>query len=476
MIGYLMLLISLLQVVLLGREIILENRSPGNTVTWIFILALFPVLGLILYILFGKSTHGPMFHGKHYQDNPINRWVSQQQFAIKNKELLSHREMNFDLKLLNLHLNSGFAPLTINNQAEILLNGGEKFKALFYALEKASHHIHLSYFIFNDDEIGEDVLKILSRKVTEGVAVRVILDGMGSLSISGTMMRRMKTAGIQAKWFFPIQFPYLTSKLNLRYHRKIVVVDGSIGFIGGLNIGDEYLSRDSKLGFWRDTHLKLQGEAVHAIQAVFLNDWYYVTRQQIKGEHYFPKTKISQMLPIQILASGPDSKWNSILYSFFSSITMAKESIYIETPYFIPDQSLIIALKTAALSGLDVQLIVQGIPEHKFTYLAMNSYFEELLQAGVKIFQYMKGTLHAKILIIDNHLALVGSANMDIRSFFLDFEISAFIYDPIITEELINYYDLDLKDCNKVILEEFQHRSSIEKFKESSARLLSSLL
>lgn len=476
MIWYLIFFINLLQVIFIGSVILLENRSPGKTVTWIFTLALFPVVGIILYILVGRKTQGALFFGKHIQDTYLKGWVKQQQADIKREDLISKISPNYELKLVNLHLNSGLAPLTLHNQAEILLNGGEKFQALFNALENAAHHIHLSYFIFKEDEIGEDVLKILTRKVKEGVEVRVILDGMGSLSISGRLMRRMREAGIQAEWFFPIRFPYITSKLNLRYHRKIVVVDGCIGFMGGLNIGDEYLSRDSKLGFWRDTHLKLEGEAVHSLQAIFLNDWYFVTRREVKGEGYYPDTKISQNLPIQILASGPDSKLNSILHSFFSSITLAQHCVYIETPYFIPDESLIMALKTAALSGVDVRLIVQGIPEHKLTFLAMNSYFEELIQAGVKIFKYLKGTLHAKILIIDDYLGSVGSANMDLRSFLLDFEIWAVMYDSAITQSLKENFALDIRECEEVILEELQCRSALEKFKESSARLFSPLL
>lgn len=476
MVWYCILFINLIQVLFLGRVIIMENRPPGNTMTWVFILALFPVLGFLLYLVFGRKTQGALFHDKHIKDNALKRWVSQQQSDIQNGDLISHTCTEAELKLVNLHLKSGFAPLTLHNQVEILLNGEEKFQALFNSLENATHHIHLSYFIFKDDEIGEDVLKILTRKVSEGVEVRVILDGMGSLSVSGKFMKRIRNAGIQAEWFFPIRFPFITSKLNLRYHRKIVVVDGSIGYLGGLNIGDEYLSRDSKLGFWRDTHLKLEGEAVHTLQAIFLNDWFFVNHQLVKGDCYFPVTNVSQNLPIQILASGPDSKWKSILQSFFCSITMAKHSVYIETPYFIPDQSLIMALKTAALSGLDVRILVQGIPEHKLTYLAMNSYFEELIQAGVKIFKYMKGTLHAKILIIDDCLSSVGSANMDMRSFLLDFEICAVMSDLNTAKRLKEIFEMDLKECGEVILEELQCRSAIERFKESMARLFSPLL
>ncbi|WP_242865744.1 cardiolipin synthase [Desulfosporosinus sp. HMP52] len=473
---YFLFLINLLQVFLIGRTIILENRSPGNTMTWIFILALFPGLGFILYIVFGKKTRGEIFCNKHIPDTPLKPWGRDYQSYPNSEELKPSLNTGAELRLVNLHINSGFAPITQLNQVKILLNGEEKFQELFNAIEKAVHHIHLSYYIFNDDEIGEDVLKILARKVTEGVEVRVILDGLGSISISGSFMKSMRKAGIQANWFFPLRFPYLTAKLNLRYHRKIVVVDGSIGFLGGLNIGDEYLSRDSQLGFWRDTHLKIEGEAVQALQGIFLNDWYFVTRQEINGEQYYPELRVSQNIPIQILASGPDSKWKSILHSFFSSITLAQHRVYIETPYFIPDQSLIMALKTAALSGIDVHLIVQGNPESKLTFLAMNSYFEELLQCGIKIFQYMKGTLHAKILIVDNHLALVGSANMDMRSFLLDFEVCAYIYDQSTTEQLIDHFEMDLEECQEIKLKEIQSRSFTERLKESCARVFSPLL
>ena len=469
-----LLLLSSIQVLLLGTVILLENRAPGKTVAWLCILGFLPGLGFILFVVFGRKTHGHLFPNKHIPNNRLVKTVRQQTDYYHGDML--PQPTNSHHKLISLLMNSGFAPITLHNQVEILLNGGEKFQALFNALEGANNHIHLSYFIFKDDEIGGDVLKILARKVVEGVEVRVLLDGMGSMSISGGFIRSMRQAGIQAEWFFPIRFPYITSRLNLRYHRKIVVVDGRTGFMGGLNIGDEYLSRDAKLGFWRDTHLKLEGEAVHTLQSIFLNDWYFVTHQEIQGGHYFPQTSISQVLPVQIVGDGPDSNWTSILQGLFNVITMAKHSVSIETPYFIPDESLIMALKTAALSGLDVRLIVQGIPEHKLTYLAMHSYFEELLDAGVKIFKYMKGTLHAKIFFIDNHLASVGSANMDLRSFLLDFEICAFVYDQALVERLKLDFEQDLNDSIELVLKTFQTRSVYQRFKESSARLFSPML
>lgn len=478
MVWFLMLLLAFLQVMIIGKVILLENRDPGKTVVWLCLLSFLPILGFILYVVFGRKTQGPLFRHKLIPDNRSAGIVRQQQNALNHGTMLPQPKpyIESEQKLTSLLLTTGFSPLTIHNQVEVLLNGGEKFQALFNALEGANHHIHLSYYIFKDDEIGADVLKILSRKVAEGVEVRVLLDGMGSLSISGSFMRNMRQAGIQAEWFFPIRFPYITPKLNLRYHRKIVVVDGFTGFMGGLNIGDEYLSRDSKLGFWRDTHLKLEGEAIHSLQSIFLNDWFFVTRQEVQGARYFPQINISQALPVQIVASGPDSNWSSNLQGFFTAITLAKQKVYIETPYFIPDESLIMALKTAALSGLDVRLVVQGIPEHKLTYWAMHSYFEELLQAGVRIFKYMKGTLHAKILLIDNHLASVGSANMDNRSFYLDFEICAFVYDQSLADRLKIDFEQDLTESSELIFEAIQSRPVLERLKESSARLFSPVL
>ena len=477
MVWFFLLVISILQVIVIGTVILLENRDPGKTVAWLCILALLPILGIIGYAVFGRSSQGRLFCNKHIPNNRSTKIVHlQQQTDFNREDVLPQANIDSEKKLSTLLLNNGFAPLTIHNQVEVLLNGGEKFQVLFNALEGAKHHIHLSYYIFKDDEIGADILKILSRKAAERVEVRVLLDGMGCISISGGFIRSMRQAGIQAEWFFPIRFPYLTSKLNIRYHRKIVVVDGCIGFMGGLNIGDEYLSRDAKLGFWRDTHLKLEGEAVQSLQSIFLNDWYFVTHQEIQGAQYFPSLNNFQVLPVQIGASGPDSNWASILQGFFSAITMAKHCIHIETPYFVPEESLIMALKTAALSGLDVRLIVQGIPEHKVTYWAMRSYFLELLQAGVKIFQYMKGTLHAKIFLIDNHLASVGSANMDNRSFFIDFEVCAFVYDQSFADRLKLDLEQDFRDSNELNLQVFQSRAALERLKESSARLFAPLL
>lgn len=479
--AWFLLILVILQVTLIWRVVLLQNRDPGKTVAWFFILSCIPILGFLLYVIFGQKAQGPLFKHKHIPDNYLANAISWQENEANYSSFFAQYDIGNQnsvllKKLASLFLHSGYAPLTVHNRVEILTNGNEKFQALFNALEGAKNHIHLSYYIFKDDEIGADVLKILSRKVAEGIEVRVLLDGLGGLSVAGSFMRSMRKAGIQAEWFFPVRFPFISSKLNFRYHRKIAVVDGSTGFIGGLNIGDEYLSRNAKSGFWRDTHIKLEGDSVHSLQAIFLNDWYFAARQKVQGEYYFPSVNILQNTPIQIIAGGPDSNWSTNLQGFVAAINMAKRKIYIETPYFIPEESLLMALKTAALSGLDVRIIVQGIPDHKITYWAMHSYFEELLQTGIKIYSYIKGTLHAKILLIDEHIASVGSTNVDMRSFYLDFEICAFMYDQSLVERLRIDFAQDLNDSEEYVLNNFRGRPSMERYKESAARLFSPLL
>ena len=254
-----------------------------------------------------------------------------------------------------------------------------------------------------------------------------------------------------------------------------MVVDGKVGFIGGMNIGDEYLSRDKELGFWRDTHLQVEGESVHLMQMAFLNDWYYITLEPITDPKYYPTVPTIGHQLTQIVASGPDSDWESIRQVFFTALATAEKKIYIETPYFVPDESIILALKTAALSGLDVRLIVQGVPEYRVTYWASRSFFDELLKAGVKIYKYRKGILHAKVMLVDDVVGVVGSANFDIRSFQLNFEISALIYNRDVVARLEEDFWCDLADSVQVIREQFEHRPLSERLKESGARLLSSL-
>jgi len=469
-------LILLVQFILLGTIIFLENRDPGRTIIWLLILGALPVLGALLYLVFGRVVRKrKVFHKRTYGKNRLEQILQKEQNRIKNGGSGLEKALLEKYKLVRLLLNDRLAPLTVNNNSEVLTNGEETFEAIFSALENARHHIHLEYYIFKDDNIGRDVQNLLIKKAGEGVLVRVLLDGLGSRTMFWRV-RKLKKAGVETEWFAPLRFPFITKMLNLRNHRKIIVVDGRAGFIGGLNIGDEYLSRSKRYGFWRDTFIRLEGESVQLLQKVFVRDWYYASRRKIHGRKYFPKPQEAGNQLVQIAVSGPDSDWDAVLQVFFVSLAGAEKSIYIETPYFIPDESTMLSLKTAALSGVDVRVITQGIPDHKSTYWASRSYFDELLAVGVRIFQYMKGILHAKILIVDGQLGSVGSTNFDTRSFRLNFEISAFVYHSDLARRLEQDFFQDLQDSVEIIYEEFEQRPWSDKFKESGARLFSPLL
>ena len=469
-------LITFAQLVILGSVIFLENRDPTKTIIWLLILGVLPILGALLYLLLGRVVRKhQLSRHKQVRQLQTGKILKDRQAKLSEDSVDQTGIIPMNKKLARLLLNDASAPLTFNNRSEVLTNGNETFESLFAALQSAKDHIHLEFFIFHNDAIGRDLLDLLIRKVSEGVKVRVLVDGLVNRSLK-KRFGELRRAGVEAEVFYPVRFPFLSRRLNLRNHRKIVVVDGRVGFLGGLNVGDEYLSRNKKIGFWRDTFLKLEGDSVNFLQMVFLNDWNGPTRQDIFDPMYYPQPYQYETQMTQIAATGPDSDWGSMLEIFFVALTSAEKTIFIETPYFIPDEGSIMALKTAALSGLDVRVILQGVPDHKITYWASHSYVEELLESGVRIFRYKKGILHAKILVLDGAIGVVGSTNFDIRSFSLNFEISAFIYDCSLAQRLERDFYQDLTDSEELVLKEYKKRPLLNRVKESSARLFSPLL
>lgn len=472
----LILFITLTQIIFLGTVIFLENRDPAKTIVWLLILGILPIFGAIFYFVFGrrfrkyrtlKQTNANREH--------LEKLLKYSPKILKAENFSAAASFPFKEKLVRLLINNDFVPITKNNRTEVLTNGEETFQALFRELETANDHIHLEYYIFKDDAIGQELLKILLQKAAAGIKVRILLDGWGS-HVHAKRFEKLRQSGIEVEWFYPVRFPFLSSRLNLRNHRKIVVVDGRVAFLGGLNVGDEYLSRTKRFGFWRDTFLKLEGDAVHFVQMVFLNDWNRVTKQDIGDAGYYPEpAQVGHQL-IQIAASGPDADWESALLIYFSALSSAEKKIYLATPYFIPDESTIMVLKTAALCGLDVRILFQGIPDHMITYWASHSYFEELLEAGVKIYKYQKGLLHAKILILDGEIGGLGSTNFDMRSFSLNFEITAFVYDPHFAKRLESDFFQDIADSQEIVWEDYVKRPLSYRLKESWARLFSPLL
>lgn len=458
--------------------IIEEKRDPVKSLAWITVTALVPIIGIFAYMLFGRNWRKrKMFNRKGILDEGYTESVSRKQLhSLSDPELQTTPEIGNNRDTIRLMLNNSKALLAIHNRVKVLQDGKETFASLFESLKSAESSIHMEYYIFENDRIGRRVANILMEKARKGVEVRLIYDGVGTLWTKGSIFRQMRKAGVKVECFMPVAVPWLSSRLNYRNHRKIVVVDGKVAYTGGINIAERYL-KGTKFGKWRDLHLRIEGEAVNLLQAVFITDWYFVRRNEyLKTENYFRDTDIKEVCPMQIAVSGPDSDWSAIMQAFFSAIMKARRYIYISTPYFTPNASMLTAMKVAALSGIDVRLLIPAKSDSKVVYWATRSYVLELLEAGIKIYFYQGGFNHSKLIIIDGEFCSVGSANMDIRSFEDNFEVSALIYDSAIAAELEASYKADLKQSHLVTLAQWELRSRWNATLESLARLLSPLL
>ncbi|HBI91101.1 MAG TPA: cardiolipin synthase [Terrisporobacter glycolicus] len=478
--------------IIISIKLILENRDPSKTLIWILIFMLFPVIGILFYAILGRNIRKIKMKKTYKMANNMKKenilfnldemkeLAQGQSTMIKEGKLPYGKNIDFRvLKIVSLLLNTGIFPFTINNNVEIYVDGNEKFKNLIKDIRNAKDHIHLEYFIIKDSKIGEKIKKELIDKAKSGVKIRIIYDDVGCWRFwfHRKFFNEMRTYGIEI-------IPYLKGKitipiggqLNYRNHRKIVVIDGKIGYTGGINIGDEYIGKNKKFGYWRDTHIRIEGTSVYMLQMIFLTDWYYNTKKVLLKENLFPKLKDKGSCMMQIVASGPDSDWESMHYAYFYAICQAKKSIYIETPYFIPDESLLKALKCAALSGVELIILFPKIADHKIVNTASYSYFQEILESGGKVYLYNKGFLHSKLIIIDDFMASTGSANMDLRSFKLNFEVNAFIYDENIIDEIKKKFLEDLKHGKELKQNMFENRKIVNKIKESVCRLFSPIL
>jgi cardiolipin synthase len=367
--------------------------------------------------------------------------------------------------------------LSFRNSAEMLLNGEETFSAIKAALRRATRYIHLEYYSIENDGIGNEIRDLLIAKASEGVAVRMIYDSVGSWKLGKKFIDSLRNGGVQAHPFLPVSFPMLRRDLNYRNHRKIIVVDGKTGFVGGLNIGDNYIHGEPGLGTWRDTHLKIEGEAVSCLDDIFSADWAFCDSKH-PPEHRMDPALIDTdgTTPVQVVSSGPDSNWRSILHGYFSMIANAKRSLWLCTPYLVPGRSLSTALAVAAMSGIDVRVMIPRASDHALVHWASLSFVEELLRAGAKIFGYEKGFIHAKILIADETIVSVGTANFDARSLEINFEVQAFLYDRAVAEVFRNQFLNDMDDCCQFRLHDWLKRPLRSRFLESAGRLWSSQL
>jgi len=460
--------------------IFLDNDDPHRTLSWLLVLIFLPYIGVVFYILIGKNViPRRAAKKKNESDQLVEGKMAQNQsdalqylstITLEPDKILSQHS-----RVVQLMLKNSNSLFSLNNQVDILTNGIQTFTRIFRAMNEARETIHMEYFIIKEDTIGNKVKEILIRKAKEGIKVRVIYDDVGSFRLSRKFKTDLKKAGVEIFPFFPVIFPVITRELNYRNHRKILVVDGMVGFVGGLNIGDEYIGKNPTLGFWRDTHLRIRGEAVHTLQRIFVSDWKFVSKADISLVTPYKKMPYMGQTMVQIAASGPDSDWQNIHQGFFSLIATAKEKIWVETPYLVLDESLKMALKTAALSGLDVRIIIPNKPDHFFVYWASRDTIEGLLEAGVRIYTYERGFIHSKILLVDGIAASVGTANMDIRSFGTNYEVNAFLYGKEITRRLEEDFMVDLKDSKEVDYEEHLKRGIKQKTLEAFGRLLSPL-
>ncbi|HAQ21295.1 MAG TPA: cardiolipin synthase [Prolixibacteraceae bacterium] len=467
-----------LTVVFIAILIILENRNPVKTISWILILVLLPFAGIVFYLFFGQEYRKTkMYSRKGLKDLEKLRNLTLEQLGnLPNNHFQINDRLYSKKRLMNLFLSNSNAILTNNNEIQVLKNAKETFPEIFRSIELARHHIHLEFYIVEDDSIGNYLRETLIRKAREGVEVRFIYDDVGSWKLKRKFLRSMTEAGVKVDCFMRVRFPNLTSKVNYRNHRKILVVDGETAFVGGLNFADRYQNGVPGIGPWRDTHLKVSGGGATALQIIFMADWYFVSKEILKGEKYFRPFEAGNGKLVQMVASGPDSDWESIGQAYFAAIASATEYVFLSSPYLMPPSDIVTALKTSALGGIDVRIIVPGLSDAISAKWGTNSYIEELLEAGVKIYFYKAGFIHSKVIVVDGIFSSVGTANLDFRSLETNFEVNAMIYDEEIAGVLVSQFLEDQDKSQEVVLAEWIKRPRINKIKESFARILSPML
>lgn len=467
--------------------VFLENREPAKTALWIIVLAFLPGIGFLLYLLFGENIRSKQYIraqqvAEKFLDSDELQDVVQFEYLVDEQRKLAESEMISqyeDQKVIRLILNAGGLPVTKNNRVTLFKEGVSKFQHLLEDIERAEKHIHIEYFIIKDSEIGRKIRDALIQKAKQGVEVRLIYDDIGCKNLYGhpKFLREMREAGCEISSYFLAKFPYIYRNINRRDHRKVVIIDGKVGYIGGINIGDEYIHKSKKFGFWRDTHLRIEGDAVHSLQLTFLLAWYMLTEENIQSIGLFPKfEQKSDGAVAQIATSEASTPQETIYQAYFAGIGSAEETICIQTPYFIPDESLLTALRTALLSGVKVKIMFPSFADHFLVYHASHSYLEEVMELGAEVYFYKKGFLHSKVLVIDRSFASVGTLNMDIRSFSTNAEINAFLYDDDTVNELYDMFQEDLKDCIKVDYHQYKKKGLFKKMLEGFCRLFSPLL
>ncbi len=468
---WLFLVVYSIIIIITMVRVLMDNRQPAKTMAWMLVLMFIPFLGIILYIFFGQNTRKERKIWQQSLDQLTKRsmleFVEQKDFNIPEE----YRTIS------NLFMNQNLALPFKNNEVEIYTSGYDFFPSLLMEIGKAEHHIHIDTFIVSDDPLGRIIADALIDKAKQGVEVRLIYDDVGSWRTPNSFFMRMRNEGIEVYAFMPVRFPAFTSRVNYRNHRKICVIDGEVGFIGGMNIARRYVQGTPKQS-WRDTHVKLTGAAVYGLQRAFLVDWYFVSKVLITERSYYPEIIIGQNNSlVQVVTSSPTSLWPEIEQGYVRILTNAKHYVYMETPYFLPTDPILFAMRVAALSGVDVRLMIPYETDTKVVEWASRSYVIEASKAGVKILLYRKGFNHSKLLVSDDAMATIGSTNVDFRSFENDFEANAFFYDKKIALQVKEVFLADQKDSIDLDdVRRFIKKPFLQRLWESFVRLLSPLL
>lgn len=449
-------------------SVVLDNRNPVATFAWIFVLLFIPYLGLLLYFFFGRDTRRRRYIRRKLRDRIGQKKIFAsdscgQRLPAEYANLVTYLE-----KSANAYLASGCA-------VEPIYDCSHFSQQLLQAIASAKRHVHIQFYIFEDDDFGNEVMSALEAKAAQGVEVRLIYDGVGCFSVKSSFFARLRAAGGSAHPFLQVYFPLLTNKVNYRNHRKLVVVDGEQAFIGGCNIADRYL-RGINGGIWRDTMLAIRGKGVYGVQSSFLLDWYFITGDMVNAAGYFPELPSCGGAAVQVMTSNPVGEWRSIPGALVATLMNAKEYVYLQTPYLMPNESVLAAMQNAALAGVDVRLMIPAKSDSALADYASYSYLGALMRAGVKVYLYEKGFLHAKTLVSDNMLSVVGSANLDFRSFSYNFEVCAYVYDVSLAESMHGQFMQDVSSSRLLTLREYESRGLCRRLLESGARLFSPIL
>lgn len=449
--------------------VLLDNRNPVKTMAWILVLVFLPVVGLAFYFFFGRNTRKERLISKKGFSRLSKRPMAEYQVQEALGDFTGRNQL-----IPFFHKVSNALPFE-GNDVQVFTDGYSMYQELFRRIAKAKHHIHLEFYIFENDAVGRLLRDLLIDKAREGVSVRLLYDDVGCWDVNPMFYDEMLCEGIEVRSFLKVRFPQFTSKVNYRNHRKLAIIDGKVGFIGGMNIALRYL-KGVPWGVWRDTHICLKGKAVYGIQTAFLTDWFAVDRTLLTSAQYFPKMDSVGTSVAQIVTSDPVGEWHDIMLGLVKAISCAQRYIYVETPYFLPTEQVMAAFQTAALSGVDVRLMIPKKADAFITHKGTMSYLDELMKSGVKVYFYRAGFLHSKLWVADDEWASVGSTNLDFRSFEHNFEANAFFYDEKTVCTLKEIFLEDMKKCMTLSQKIWDKRSFKNKIVESVVRLLAPLL